>query len=222
MNQIKIGSFFKMLRKEKGLTQEQLAEQLNVSSRTVSRWETGSNMPDISLLVQIAEFYDVSIPEIIDGERKSENMNEEVKDALQKIAEYDEMLKNKEANSTKIAYCVTFSICAITILIQMYLNGQTSLIAGETVVLLVSGFTYLILLIKDGTWEVASRIKNTKRNHLFVSLSTSLICSQLFYRNIIKMGMTSNVLTYSVIFFVGITIAGYVILRLIFRTSQRK
>lgn len=77
MNQQKVGGFLKQLRKEKQLTQEQLAEQLNVSGRTVSRWETGNNMPEISLLVEIAEFYDVSIPEIIDGERKSEKMKEE-------------------------------------------------------------------------------------------------------------------------------------------------
>nr|MCR5216140.1 helix-turn-helix domain-containing protein [Lachnospiraceae bacterium] len=59
MDQIKVGAFLKMLRKEKNLTQEQLAEQLNVSGRTVSRWETGNNMPDISLLVEIADFYDI-------------------------------------------------------------------------------------------------------------------------------------------------------------------
>ena len=66
MDQNRIGAFLKMLRKEKNLTQEQLAEQLNVSGRTVSRWETGRNMPDISLLVELSEFYDVSIPELID------------------------------------------------------------------------------------------------------------------------------------------------------------
>ena len=52
MNQIKIGMFLQELRNEKGITQEQLAEQLGVSNRTVSRWETGSNMPDISLLAR--------------------------------------------------------------------------------------------------------------------------------------------------------------------------
>ncbi|MDO4650770.1 MAG: helix-turn-helix domain-containing protein [Eubacteriales bacterium] len=88
MEQQKIGSFLKELRKEKNLTQEQLAEKLNVSGRTVSRWETGSNMPDISLLVELAEFYEVSIPEIIGGERKSENMNEEVKKVATAVVEY--------------------------------------------------------------------------------------------------------------------------------------
>ena len=58
MDQIRIGAFLKALRKEKGLTQEQLAEKLAVSGRTVSRWETGSNMPDIGMLVVLADFYE--------------------------------------------------------------------------------------------------------------------------------------------------------------------
>lgn len=74
MEQQKVGSFLKELRKGKNLTQEQPAEQLNVSVRTVSRWETGSNMPDISILIDLAEFYNVSIPEIVNGERKSARM----------------------------------------------------------------------------------------------------------------------------------------------------
>ena len=90
MDQIKTGAFLKLLRKEKCLTQEQLAERLNVSGRTISRWETGSNMPDISLLVEIADFYGVSISELIDGERKSEEMKEEVKEVADKMADYAE------------------------------------------------------------------------------------------------------------------------------------
>lgn len=95
MNQIKISAFLKELRKEKNLTQEQLAEQLNVSGRTVSRWETGTNMPDVSILVELAEFYNVSISEIIDGERKSERMNEEVKETVLKLSDYAEAINQK-------------------------------------------------------------------------------------------------------------------------------
>ena len=84
MEQKKIGLFLKKLRNENNLTQEILAEKLNVSSRTVSRWETGSNMPDISMLVELSEFYQISIPEIIDGERKSEKMNQETRDTAVK------------------------------------------------------------------------------------------------------------------------------------------
>ena len=88
MDQIKVGAFLKDLRKEKGITQEQLAEKLGVSGRTISRWETGNNMPDISLLVEIAEFFDVSIPEIIKGERKSENMKNETKEVAETMSDY--------------------------------------------------------------------------------------------------------------------------------------
>ena len=95
MEQQKVGSFLKMLRREKSLTQEQLAERLHVSGRTVSRWETGSNMPDISLLVELAEFYEVSIPEIIDGERKSETMNEEAKETALKLSDYTDTVNRK-------------------------------------------------------------------------------------------------------------------------------
>ena len=57
MDTKKIGQFLKFLRRENGFTQEELAEKLNVSSRTVSRWETGANMPDLSILMEIAELY---------------------------------------------------------------------------------------------------------------------------------------------------------------------
>ena len=87
MDQKKIGLFLKDLRKEKGITQEELAQLLGVSSRSVSRWETGSNMPDISLLSAIADYYDVDVREIIDGERKS-GMNEEIKEVAVKMADY--------------------------------------------------------------------------------------------------------------------------------------
>ena len=95
MNQQRTGEYLKHLRKEKGLTQEQLAERFHISSRTVSRWETGSNMPDLDMLIELADFYNVDIREIIDGKRKSENMNHETKDTLLKVAEYADAEKNK-------------------------------------------------------------------------------------------------------------------------------
>jgi len=98
MNQKKIGEFLKELRKERGLTQEQLAEKFYVSGRTVSRWETGSNMPDLGILVELADFYDVDIREIIDGERRSEKMDYETKDTLKKVAEYSNEEKKKMRN----------------------------------------------------------------------------------------------------------------------------
>ena len=88
MNLVKIGSFLQQLRKEKGLTQEQLAEEIGVARRTVSRWETGSNMPDLDILIELADYYAVDLREILNGERKSENMNPETKETVLQVADY--------------------------------------------------------------------------------------------------------------------------------------
>lgn len=69
MDQIKTGKFIATLRKEKELTQEQLGEKLGVTNKTISRWENGNYMPDIEMLSLLAKEFDVSINELISGER---------------------------------------------------------------------------------------------------------------------------------------------------------
>ena len=69
MDQVKIGKFIAALRKEKGLTQEKLGEKLGVTNKTVSRWENGNYMPDVEMLSLLSNEFDVSINEIISGER---------------------------------------------------------------------------------------------------------------------------------------------------------
>ena len=88
MDQQKIGEFLKTLRKETGLTQEELADKMNVSRRTVSRWETGSNLPDLALLVELADLYDVDMREIFNGERKNEKVDKELKETMLMAADY--------------------------------------------------------------------------------------------------------------------------------------
>ncbi len=95
MDLVKIGSFLQALRREKGLTQEQLAEQMGVARRTVSRWETGSNMPDLDILIELSDLYAVDLREILNGERKSEQMNEEMKEAVLQVADYSNEEKTR-------------------------------------------------------------------------------------------------------------------------------
>ncbi len=125
MDQQKIGLLLKTLRKEKKLTQEVLAETLNVSSRTISRWETGSNMPDISLLVELSEFYQISIPEIIDGERKSEKMNQETKDTAVKMAEYSKNELNMEKKKIINALLMLFGVFIIISALAIFPNESS-------------------------------------------------------------------------------------------------
>ena len=117
IDQVKIGGFLRELRKEKELTQEQLAEQFGVSSRSVSRWENGNTMPDLGILVELAEFYEVDIKEIIDGERKSESMKKEEKETLRKVADYAEVEKKLVVRRRCIVTFVATLACALFIMI---------------------------------------------------------------------------------------------------------
>ena len=113
MDQKKTGAYLKHLRKEKGLTQEQLAETFCVSSRTVSRWETGSNLPDVGILVELADFYDVDIREILDGERKDKISAQEARETLLKVAEY--ATEGEKQTQSKVL-CVALGIVAVAFL----------------------------------------------------------------------------------------------------------
>ena len=121
MDQKKIGSFLKYLRKEKGVTQEQLAEHLNVTARTISRWETGNNMPDISLLIELAEYYEVSIPEIVVGERKDEQMTEETRNTAKSLSEYSESEKEFLLKSIRVKSFL--GVCAMAIFAVLDITG---------------------------------------------------------------------------------------------------
>ena len=155
MNQKKIGSFLKELRKEKGITQEEFAEKINVSGRTVSRWETGTNMPDISLLIEIAEFFEVSIPEIINGERKSEIMNEEVKEVAEKLSDYANVEKEsiiKSIRSFSIVGTIALFVYSMLELTGLVLQNEVfekmalccEVLALVTVIMIMAHTTGLI------------------------------------------------------------------------------
>ena len=59
----------KSLRKSRSMTQEQLAEQFNVSRRSVSRWETGSNLPELDILIEMSDYFEVGLRDLLNGER---------------------------------------------------------------------------------------------------------------------------------------------------------
>jgi len=163
MNQQKTGEFLKHLRRDKGLTQEQLAELFRVSSRTVSRWETGSNMPDLSILIELADYYDVDIREIIDGERKSATMDKETKDTLKKVAEYSDgqkkalkkrMIDFLAAAALLVAFCIILHFNIIPAMGTSHRNlmGFT---LGFTLAALIINILYLIgLLDKLHAWKI--------------------------------------------------------------------
>lgn len=72
MDQIKIGKFIATLRRQSGLTQEKLGEKIGVTNKTISRWENGNYMPDIEMLQLLAKEFNVSINELLAGQKMSD------------------------------------------------------------------------------------------------------------------------------------------------------
>lgn len=124
MNQTKIGVFLKELRKEKELTQEQLAERLNVSRRTVSRWETGRNMPDLDILIEMADYYNIELRELLDGERNSKKMNKELEETVLKVAEYSNEDKLKTAKRMHMLFIGGFAAAVIYMILYFTDNAD--------------------------------------------------------------------------------------------------
>lgn len=107
MNQEQIGNFIAATRKEKGLTQAQLAERLGVNNKTVSRWETGRNMPDYAILEDLTRELDITVNELIRGERI-------IKEAI--IREYDHNLVDVLKEYKRMKRAKNMILCALLIL----------------------------------------------------------------------------------------------------------
>ena len=89
MDIIKIGKFIAENRKKKGMTQEQLAEKLGVTSKTISRWENGNYMPDISLLKPISKELDISLNDLLSGEKvNNEQYQEKLEENILNTIDY--------------------------------------------------------------------------------------------------------------------------------------
>lgn len=119
MDTKKIGAFIAMNRKKKGYTQEQLAEKLGVTNKTISRWENGHYMPDLSLLEPLSKELDITLNELLAGEEivKEETMEYSEQNLIQTIDYTDEKIKNehKKISLFIIGIGIFTSLCAFTV-----------------------------------------------------------------------------------------------------------
>lgn len=95
----KIGRFIAECRKEKGITQAQLAEKINITDKAVSKWETGKGLPDVSIMIELCNILGINVNELLSGERLSEEnyqekANENIVNMI-KVADKNRRIKNK-------------------------------------------------------------------------------------------------------------------------------
>ena len=123
MDLLSIGNFIAQLRKQNGLTQEQLGEQIGVTNKTVSRWETGVYMPPADALMKMSELFGVTVNELLSGKRLSEqeymvaaekNLNQLVKSSVFDHKDKIEYFKKKWLKE-HVAIMALIGICIIAV-----------------------------------------------------------------------------------------------------------
>lgn len=118
MDTVKTGLFLKELRKERGLTQEQLGEKVGVTNKTVSRWETGNYMPPVECLSILSDLYGVSINEIVSGKRlAAEELPDAAEDNLKNALEMSEQSYKKTERRLTVSMAVSTLLAVWIILL---------------------------------------------------------------------------------------------------------
>ena len=117
MNQITTGKFISLKRKQKNMTQEQLAEKLKVSNKTISKWETGKCMPDYSIVKSLCKELEITLSELMDGEISEDKSvrtydEEQIIDLLRRVQELE--------NQKNILYGITLIVMGIALLALSY------------------------------------------------------------------------------------------------------
>ncbi len=116
MNQEKIGKFIAELRKEKKLTQEQLAEQICVTDKSISRWENGKTMPDISMLGILANELNCTIPELLNGKRTTKEELIDLSDTINNLIRYEsnqQIRNDKKLNKYNMIGCIALILALL-------------------------------------------------------------------------------------------------------------
>ena len=165
MNQEKIGKFILKLRKEKNMTQQELADKLNVTDRAVSHWENGRSIPDVSLFKPICEIFDISVNELITGDKLS-------KEKL--IKQSDENIintinhSNREKNKSK-------KIIIILVIVIIFLI-VIALLSIKSKFPKIDLYHFSIQENESKNLEKKARVEN--RNVYYYGLDFALLCDK--------------------------------------------
>lgn len=153
MNQEEIGKFISELRKEKNMTQEQLAEKMGVTGKSISRWENGKTMPDISILSILANELNCSVSELLNGRKMTKEELIDLRETINNVIEYEsnQQIKNdKRLNNYNIISFITLTMIVIN---NMY--GYLDYIFSSNIADFIQGFLYGICL-----WSIVVSIYN--------------------------------------------------------------
>ncbi|WP_028519489.1 helix-turn-helix domain-containing protein [Ruminococcus flavefaciens] len=200
MDQVKIGKFISQMRKEKGLTQKQLGEELLISDKTVSKWETGKGMPEVSLMLPLCEKLGINVNELLTGERiPDEDYKKKAEENIMNI------MREKEESIRKIIVSVIAGVTGILagctlILVSGVFNMETwqrGLLLAIGIIVMIGGIA--VAAIEDmtaGTYECkycGTRFVPSAASYLFgvhTITRRSLTCPKCGKRSYCKRRLT--------------------------------
>lgn len=115
MDQVKTGKFLSETRKQRGMTQRELAEKIGISDKTISKWECGNSMPDISYLESLCNSLDITVNELLSGEQLSEqSYSEKAEENIMALMKENEI--NKKGGLLQILLGIALGCLAIVLM----------------------------------------------------------------------------------------------------------
>ena len=147
MNQILIGKYIAKKRKEKNFTQAQLAERLNVSNKTISKWENGNCMPDYSVIEILCRELDITISELMDGEDAKKEIKEEP-DNIQLMFLIRKMQELEKQNRLTYGFLIVVMGIALLSLSRLFAGSNamdffSGLFLGLSIVTMLTGVYFI-------------------------------------------------------------------------------
>ena len=158
MDLIKIGKFISLKRKEKGITQSQLAERLNISDRSISKWENGICLPDASNMIELCEILEITINdlfcgEIVDIKNKEKKVEQNLLELIKLKEQKDKYMLNIEIALGIIIFIFFFGIIIFTSLINVQEWIKITIILADVILILIATFYMLGIEQKAGYYE---------------------------------------------------------------------
>ena len=141
MDPEKFGVFVALCRKEKNMTQLELAQELKVTDKAVSRWERGKGFPDISLLVPLAEALDITVLELMNSEKREKRMEDFSEENIKDMVIHVAAIEKKNQRDDRLITWIPVPVALITAFLTRF-TGHGSLLAG----LLLGGLTALAVV----------------------------------------------------------------------------
>ena len=157
MDQIKIGKFIAKVRKEKNMTQQQLADFLSISHKTVSKWECGNGLPEVSLMLPLCEKLEISVNELLTGAKVSEQeYRKKAEENMMNLVQENQENKKNMALSIICGIVTIIAVVSLTVIasyIKMHIIARIAILILAFLVAVLGTSAALMIDVKAGYYE---------------------------------------------------------------------